>query len=141
MFIRLTKGVSSPICQNLWHLPYHLCEEVDRQVNDMLSQGITQPSKSQGSSSIVLVKKKGGSCCFSTDYCKLDSITNKDANPFPRVDDLLNALNDYNMYSTLDLCSGYWQVSLWPEDCEKTAFVAPSSLYEYLRISYINDLS
>ena len=63
------------------------------QVNDMLSQGVIQPSTSPWSSPIVLVKKKDGSYRFCIDYRKLNSITQVDAHPLPRVDDLLEALN------------------------------------------------
>ena len=34
-------------------------------------------------------------------------------------------------FSTLDLVSGYWQVEVYPEDREKTAFVVPHGLYEF----------
>ena len=62
---------------------------------------------------------------FCIDYRKLNLITKNDANPLPRVDDLLDALNGYNMFSTLGLRSGYWQVSMRLEDREITAFVTP----------------
>ena len=133
---KIDTGESSPIRQYPRRLPYHFREEVDRQVNDMLSQGVIQPSTSPWSSPIVLVKKKDGSYRFCIDYRKLNSITKNDANPLPRVDDLLDALNGYTMFSTLDLRSGYWQVSMRPEDREKTAFVTPGGLYEFLRMPY-----
>ena len=41
----------------------------------------------------------------------------------PRVDDLSDALQSSCLFSTLDLRSGYWQVSVAPNDREKTAFV------------------
>ena len=34
------------------------------------------------------------------------------------------------MFSTLDLRSGYWQVSVDPKDREKTAFVTPDGRYK-----------
>ena len=102
----------------------------------MLSQGVIQPSTSPWSSPIVLVKKKDGSYHFCIDYRKLHLVTKQDANPLPRVDDLLYALNGYNMFSTLDLRSGYWQVSMRSEDREKTAFMTPNGLYEFLRMPY-----
>ena len=79
----------------------------------MLSQGVIQPSTSPWSSHIVLVKQNDG---------------------LPRVEDLLDALNGYTIFSTLDLRSGYRQVSMRPEDREKTAFVTPRGLYEYMRM-------
>ena len=40
------------------------------------------------------------------------------------------------MFSTLDLRSGYWQVSVDPKDREKTAFVTPDGLWEFLRLPF-----
>ena len=57
------------------------------------------------------------------DYRKLNAATKKDAHPLPRVDDLLDSLNRFLMFSTLDLRSGYLQVSVASEDHEKTACV------------------
>ena len=54
----------------------------------------------------------------------------------PRVDDLLDALQGYNLFSTLDLRSGYWQLSMDPVDREKTAFITPNGLWEFLWAPY-----
>ena len=56
---------------------------------------------------------------------KLNAVTTADAYPLPRVDDILEALNGNTLFSTLDLRSAYWQVSMDPNDCEKTAFSPP----------------
>ena len=40
------------------------------------------------------------------------------------------------MFSTVDLRSGYWQVSMRSEDREKTACRTPNGLYEFLRMPY-----
>ena len=118
---KIDTGESYAIRQYPLRLPYHFREEVDRQVNDMLSQDVIEPSTSPWSSPIVLVKKKNGSYRFCIDYRKLNLITKNNANPLLRADDLFDALSGYNMFSTLDLRSGYWQVSMRPEDREKTA--------------------
>ena len=133
---KIETGKSPPIRQYSRRFPYYVREEVNRQVHDMLAQGIIQPRTSLWSSPIVLVKKKDGSYRFCIDYHKLSLITKNDANPLPRVDDLLDALNGYNNFSTLDLCSGHWQVSMRPGDREKTAFATPRGLYEILQMPY-----
>eukprot|EP00794_Sanderia_malayensis_P001629 gene1629-biopygen1507 len=123
---KIDTGNSPPIRQYPRRLPYHYRSEVDQQVADMLAQSVIQPSTSPWASPVVLVKKKDGSYRFCIDYRKLNSITKQDASPLPRVDDLLDAINGYSMCSTLDLRSGYWQVSMTPEDREKTAVMTPN---------------
>ena len=95
-----------------------------------------RPSTSPWASPVVLVKKKDGSYRFCVDYRKLNLVTEQDAHPLPRVDDLIDSLSGHCLFSTLDLRSGYWQVSMSPEDQEKTAFITPNGLYEFLRMPY-----
>ena len=63
-------------------------------------------------------------------------MTKRDARPLPRMDDLLDALQEYDLFTTLDLRSEYWQLSVSPEDREKTAFVTPTGSWQLLRISF-----
>ncbi len=46
----------------------------------------------------------------------------KDSYPLPRVDDTLDRLSGAQMFSTIDLNVGFWQIPLNPADKEKTAF-------------------
>ena len=115
-------GASSPIRQHPRRLPCHHRAEVEKQVRDMLAQGVIQPSTSPWSSPIALIKKKDGSYRFCIDYRKLNSVTKIDAHPLLRVDDLLAALNGNTIFSTFDLRSGYWQVGMHPDDREKNSF-------------------
>ena len=71
---------------------------------------------------MVLIRKKGDTYRFYVDYRKLNGITVKDAYPLPRIDETLESLGGDCYFSTLDLASGYWQVSMDPEDKKKTDF-------------------
>ena len=133
---KIDTGDAAPIRQYPRRLPYAYREETDKQVSDMLQKGVIKPSNSPWASPIVLVKKKDGSFRFCIDYRKLNAVTKKDAHPLPRVDDLLDALQGSCMFSTLDLRSGYWQVSVDPQDQHKTAFVTPSGLWEFERMPF-----
>ena len=133
---RIDTGSASPIRQYPCRLPFAYREEARNQVTEMLNQGVIQPSCSPWASPIVLVKKKDGKFRFCIDYRKLNAITKKDAHPLPRVDDLLDALNGSQYFSTLDLRSRYWQIGVAPEDREKTAFTTSDGLWEFVRLPF-----
>ena len=84
-------------------------------VDEMLAGGQIEPSESPWSAPVVLVTKKDGGTWFCVDYRRLNLATVKDAYPLPRIDDTLDMLAGKRWFSTLDLASGYWQVSLSPE--------------------------
>ncbi|KAG0734187.1 hypothetical protein G6F29_012897 [Rhizopus arrhizus] len=92
-------------------------------IDEMLQQGIIQPSKSPWSSPVVLVRKKDGTPRFCIDYRRLNAITTRDVYPLPRIDDTLHSLGNAKFFSALDLTSSYWQIQLDEESKPKSAFV------------------
>jgi hypothetical protein len=91
----------------------------------MAEQGVIEPSASQWSSNILVVKKKDNSLRFCVDFHQLNDVTRKDSHPLPRIDDTLDASSGAKCFSTLDFRSGYWQVGISEEDRPKTAFLFP----------------
>ena len=107
------------------------------QVQQMLASDVIWPSNSPWASPVVMVKKKDGSLRFCVDFRQLNAATVKDAHPLPRIDDLLDALHWARWFSTLDLKSGCWQVSIMERDKEKTAFRTSSGqLYEFNQVPF-----
>ena len=102
-------------------------DEVDR----MVEHNLIQPSESPWASPVVLVRKKNGKLRFCIDYRKLNSVTQQDGHPLPRIDELLDIFGKAKYFSTLDLASGYWQVAMDPNDQAKTAFITSQGLYEF----------
>jgi hypothetical protein len=78
-----------------------------------------------------LVRKKDGAWRFCVDYRRLNSLTQQDAYPLPRIDESLDALAGSRYFSTLDLVSGYWQVPLDQEAQERSAFITRSGLWQW----------
>lgn len=113
-------------------MPFKVREEVARQLKNMQEDGVIQPSHSPWSSPVVMVRKKDGSHRFCVDYRGLNATTKADTFPLPRIDDLLDQLGGARHFSTLDLTSGFWQIPMEPRAREKTAFVTPHGLYEFL---------
>ena len=51
--------------------------------------------------------------------------------PLPTIDETLDTLSGSQLFSTLNLASGYWQVEVSDEDRQKTAFCTTEGLYEF----------
>ena len=116
-------GDAMPRRQPVRRMPFSVRLEVARQLDEMQSRGVIQPSSSPWASPVVLVRKKDGSLRFCIDYRHLNLVTKPDVFPLPRLDDLLDQLGQSKFFSTLDLASGYWQVKVHPDAREKTAFI------------------
>ena len=81
--------------------------------------------------------KKSGGICLCIDYCKLNSITVRDAFLLPGIDEALQAVHSSNWFSSFDLTQGDLQLAMEEDDRKKTAFRARSSgLYEFTHMPF-----
>ena len=70
-------GSVTPIRQPVRRLPPQRRNEVRNLLQNMLHNGIVEPSRSPWASPIVLIQKKDGSTRFCVDYRKLNGVTKK----------------------------------------------------------------
>ncbi|XP_069143311.1 uncharacterized protein [Solanum lycopersicum] len=70
------------------------------------------------------------------DNWKLNSWTKKDHFPMPFMDQMLHRLARKGWYCFLDGYSGYNQISIAPEDQEKTTFTCPYGTFAFKRIPF-----
>jgi hypothetical protein len=70
------------------------------------------------------------------DYRPLNAVTIKNKYPLPHIDIMFDQLAGAQVFSMIDLRSGYHQIKIRVEDIPKTAFTTRYGLFEYLVMSF-----
>ena len=128
---------SSPIAKAPYRIPISKKKIYEEKIEEMLRDKIIQPSNSPWSAPVVLVEQKtdyGIKHRLCVDFRGLNKVTKKDYFPIPNIHETLDSLGGAELFSKLDLKSGYWQVEVHPRDREKTAFSVPWGHYECNRM-------
>ncbi|XP_057459270.1 uncharacterized protein LOC130749931, partial [Actinidia eriantha] len=126
----------APGTQPISKAPYRMApaelKELKLQLQELLDKGFIRPSSSPWGAPVLFVKKKDGTMRLCIDYRELNKVTIKNKYPLPRIDDLFDQLRGAQVFSKIDLRSGYHQLKVKSDDIEKTAFRTRYGHYEFL---------
>lgn len=111
-------------------------KELKDQLQELLVKGFIRPSSSPWGAPVLFVKKKDGSLRLCIDYRDINKVTIKNKYPLPRIDDLFDQLQGAEIFSKIDLRSGYHQLKVKEADIPKTAFRTRYGHYEFLVMSF-----
>ena len=129
-------GDSEAIKQRYYPVSGVVEEALYKEVDLMLEKGIIEPSNSDWSSPIVMVKQ-GVKYRFCLDYRKVNAVTKKDAYPLPFMNIILDRLRSAKYISTIDLTRAFHQVPLTPESKPITAFTVPGKgLFQFVTMPF-----
>ena len=105
---------------------------IDAEIDKLLDADlIYEVSYPDWVANVVLVKKANDKWRMCVDYTDLNAACPKDPYPLPSIDQLIDATAGHLMLSFMDAFSGYNQIKMAPEDCEKTAFITHRGVYSY----------
>lgn len=133
---------NEPVYSKLYPFPMGASDFVNREIKDLLRNGIIRPSRSPYNNPIWVVGKKGTDAAGSpnkrlvVDFRKLNLKTIADRYPMPSINMILSNLGRSKFFTTLDLKSGYHQIELAESDREKTSFSVNGGKYEFCRLPF-----
>jgi hypothetical protein len=111
-------------------------KELKIQLQGLLDKGYIHPSMSPWGCSAFFVEKKDKELCLCVDYRPLNEVTIKNKYPLQRIDILFDQLAGAQVFSKIDLRSGYHQIKICTEDKPKIAFSTRYGLFKYLVMSF-----
>lgn len=89
----------------------------------MIKEDIIEECESAWCLPALLVPKVNGSVRCCVDYRPLNDVTKTDNYPMPPIDEMLQSTKRDCFMSTLDLRSGYWQVSVNEEGRKENLYL------------------
>ena len=148
-------GDNPPICQKPYTLPLKHYSWILQEIETLEHVGVIKKSISPWASPIVVVPKKSAlgeapRWRMCVDFRKINELqpkpqrvdkqTNMRGNfsliPLPKIDEMYANLHGAKIFTTLDLQSGYYHITLDNESKAKTAFVTPFSKYEFNAVPF-----
>ena len=123
---------SNPISKAPYRMAPAELRELKAQLQELLDKGFIRPSVSPWGAPVLFVKKKDGSMRLCIDYRELNRVTVRNKYPLPRIEDLFDQLQGAQVFSKIDLRSGYHQLKIKTADVPKTAFRTRYGHYEFL---------
>jgi hypothetical protein len=133
--IELQPG-TAPTSKRPYRMPLAELAELKKQLQELLDKGLIRPSTSPWGCPALFVKKKDESLRLCVDYRPLNAVTIKNKYPLPHIDVLFDQLVGAQVFSKIDLRSGYHQLKIRASDIPKMAFSTRYGLYEYLVMSF-----
>jgi hypothetical protein len=111
-------------------------KELKIQLQGLLDKGYIHPITSSWGCSTLFIEKKDKELRLCVDYRPLNAVTIKKKYPLPCIDILFDQLLGAQVFSKIDLRSGYHEIKIRAEDIPKMTFTTRYGLFEYLVMSF-----
>lgn len=117
-----------PIFRKQYRIPHSHQEAIEKHVRELLACGIIEQCSSPYNTPIFCVEKKDKSLRIVQDFREINKFSKEDKFMIKDVRECLDTVGKAksNVFSTMDLASGFWQQNLEVNSRDLTAFTIPS---------------
>ena len=134
-----TKGEPVKIKQH--EIAQQFRQDVDKEIAKMLKSGVIEKIKDPKgwNSPILCVAKRDKSVrvCANFKNTINKRLCRPDPFPAPAIEEVFKSIEDGNeFFSSIDLQSGYWQLTIREEDRHKTSFTWRGQTYQFIRLPF-----
>jgi len=135
--MHIDTGDARPVRRRAYRQSPEMQRVMEKQIDEMLSAKIIEPSESPWSSPCLLIKKSGtNEYRFVNDLRAVNQLTKPIFWPLPTLEDIFDTVSDKNpkLFTNIDMKHAYFQVFLDEESRPKTAFTVGGKNYQYTRM-------
>jgi hypothetical protein len=126
-----------PFKQNLRPISPLLLPVIEREIKKLLDAKIIISLRySKWIENLVIVRNKNGEVRLCVEFRNLNRFSKKENYPLPKMERLLQRISGATAMSFLDGFFGYNQISIHPDDQEKTAFTTPWGTFLYAKMPF-----
>ena len=134
-------GTAKPVCHpdRRWS-PQELAY-IKTHIDQLLQQGLIEPSTSPWSSRLVCAPKKDASgqrtdIRVCVDFRDVNALTHRDAYPAPSVHGVLDKLHGMAFFTSMDLQKGFHQIDMTERARDICSFRCPFGFFRYTRLPF-----
>jgi ribonuclease HI len=114
-----------------------LLPTMEREIKKLLDTHIIIPLRySEWIANLVSVRNKNGEIRLCVDFRNLNKCSRKDNYPLPKMEHILQNVLGSKVMSFIDGFSGYNQITVHPDDREKTSFTTPWGTFMYEKMPF-----
>lgn len=112
-------------------------EFIKQEIRKLLKDDIIEPSKSPWRAQVLVAGGGHSKKRLVIDYSQtINRFTYLDAYPLPNMNNMVEEIAKYEVFTCLDLKSAYHQIPIKPHERQYTAFEADGNLYQFTRIPF-----
>ena len=126
----------SIVVRKTYRVPFAYRDRVNLEIQQMLENGIIEPSMSPYCNPMRIVIKKNGNIRMCLDARFVNEIIEADDESPPLINELMQKFYVVSYMSMTDLANGYWQIPLHRDSRQYTVFLHGSRMYQFCRIPF-----